>query len=53
MNFQESKTIPELREIAKWRNMVGYYKLRKADLNTAISKHGSGAMDLLDTSPRK
>src|SRR6218665_2740560 len=29
--------------------MVGYYKLRKADLITAISKHFGGVMDLLDT----
>ena len=29
--------------------MVGYYKLRKADLITAISKHGGGVIDLLDT----
>ena len=29
MNFQESKTIRELREIAKRRGLVGYYKLRK------------------------
>src|SRR6218665_3027791 len=49
MNFQESKTIRELREIAKRRNMVGYYKLRKVDLIAAISKHGGAAMDLLDT----
>src|SRR6218665_1473870 len=49
MNFQESKTIRELREIAKRRCLVGYYKLRKADLITAISKHGGGVMDLLDT----
>src|SRR6218665_2080809 len=49
MNFQESKTIRELREIAKQRKMVGYYKLRKADLITAIGKHGSGVIDLLDT----
>src|SRR6218665_3254215 len=48
MNFQESKTIRELREIAKRRGLVGYYKLRKADLITAISKHGGGVMDLLD-----
>src|SRR6218665_2920875 len=49
MNFLESKTIRELREIAKSRGLVGYYKLRKADLITAISKHGGGVMDLLDT----
>src|SRR6218665_2402423 len=49
MNSQESKPIRELRDIAKRRNMVGYYKLRKADLITAISKHGGGVMDLLDT----
>jgi len=51
MNSQESKTIRELREIAKRRNMVGYYKLRKADLIAAISKHGLSVrpMDLLDT----
>src|SRR6218665_3123226 len=49
MHSQESKTIRELREIAKQRKMVGYYKLRKADLITAISKHGSGVIDLLDT----
>src|SRR6218665_1620201 len=30
--------------------MVGYYKLRKANLITAISKHGGVVMDLLDTS---
>src|SRR6218665_1877901 len=29
--------------------MVGYYKLRNADLIAAISKHGGGVMDLLDT----
>ena len=29
--------------------MVGYYKLRKADLITAFSKNGGGVMDLLDT----
>src|SRR6218665_2747270 len=45
MNFQESKTIRDLREIAKRRSLVGYYKLRKADLITAISKHGGGVMD--------
>src|SRR6218665_3801731 len=45
MNFQESKTIRELREIAKRRGLVGYYKLRKADLITAISKHGGGVID--------
>ena len=45
MNFQESKTIHELREIAKRRGLVGYYKLRKADLITAIRKHGGGVMD--------
>src|SRR6218665_3433093 len=49
MNFQESKAIRELREISKRRGLVGYYKLRKADLITAISKHGGGVMDLLDT----
>src|SRR6218665_2593620 len=49
MHSQESKTVRELREIAKQRKMVGYYKLRKADLITAISKHGSGVIDLLDT----
>src|SRR6218665_3468297 len=49
MNSQESKTIRELRDIAKRRNMVGYYKLRKAALITAINKHGFGVMDLLDT----
>src|SRR6218665_2750428 len=49
MNSQKSKTIRELRNIGKQRNMVGYYKLRKADLITAISKHGGGVMDLLDT----
>src|SRR6218665_3435269 len=49
MNFQERKTIRELREIAKRRGLVGYYKLRKVDLITAISKHGGGVMDLLDT----
>src|SRR6218665_1129950 len=57
MNNQKSKTIRELREIAKRKNMVGYYKLRKADLITAISKHGGGVMyndeknkiNLLDT----
>src|SRR6218665_3816595 len=48
MNFQESKTIRELRDIAKRRGLVGYYKLRKADLITAISKHGGDVMDLLD-----
>src|SRR6218665_1619240 len=48
MHSQENKTIRELREIAKQRKMVGYYKLRKADLITAISKHGSGVIDLLD-----
>src|SRR6218665_1581228 len=49
MNNQKSKTIRELRDIAKQKKMVGYYKLRKADLITAISKHGGGVMDLLDT----
>src|SRR6218665_2891315 len=49
MHSQESKTIRELREIPKQRKMVGYYKLRKADLITAIRKHGSGVIDLLDT----
>src|SRR6218665_2436647 len=49
MNFQKSKTIRELRDIAKQKKMVGYYKLRKADLITAISKHGVVVMDLLDT----
>src|SRR6218665_2576602 len=41
----EKKTIRELRDIAKQKKMVGYYKLRKADLITAISKHGCGVMD--------
>ena len=45
MNFQESKTIRELRDIAKRWGLVGYYKLRKAELITAISKHGAGVMD--------
>src|SRR6218665_3556603 len=45
MHSQENKTIRELRETAKQRKMVGYYKLRKADLITAISKHGGGVMD--------
>ena len=45
MNNQKSKTIRELRDIAKRKNMVGYYKLRKADLITAISKQGGGVMD--------
>src|SRR6218665_2142327 len=49
MNNQKSKTIRELRDIAKQKKMVGYYKLRKADLITAISKHGGGIVDLLDT----
>ena len=49
MNNQKSKTSCELRDIAKQKKMVGYYKLRKADLITAISKHGGGVMDLLDT----
>src|SRR6218665_1456991 len=49
MNSQESKTIRALREIAKRRNMIGYYKLRKANLITAINKQGGGVMDLLDT----
>src|SRR6218665_769334 len=49
MNNQTSKTIRELRDIAKQKKMVGYYKLRKADLITAISKHSGGVMDLLDT----
>src|SRR6218665_2344520 len=48
-NSQESKTIRELREIAKQRKMVGYYKLRKAELITAISKHCGGVVDLHDT----
>ena len=29
--------------------MVGYYKLRKANLITAIGKHGSDVIDFLDT----
>ena len=45
MNSQESKTIRALRDIAKRRNMVGYYKLRKADLITAINKRGGGVID--------
>src|SRR6218665_67873 len=49
MNNQKSETIRELRDIAKQKKMVGYYKLRKADLISAISKHGGGVMDLLDT----
>ena len=49
MNFQESKTIRELRDIAKRSNMVGYYKLRKANLTTAISKCGDGVINFLDT----
>src|SRR6218665_3352232 len=40
----EKNTVCELREIAKSKNMIGYYKLRKADLITAISKHGGGVM---------
>src|SRR6218665_3887807 len=49
MNNQKSKTIRELRDIAKQKKIVGYYKLRKVDLITGISKHGAGVMDLLDT----
>src|SRR6218665_2886925 len=49
MNNQKSKTIRELRDITKQKKMVGYYKLRKSDLIAAISKHGGGVMDLLDT----
>src|SRR6218665_1082189 len=49
MNNQKSKTIRELRDIAKQKKMVGYYKLRKADLIAAISKHGGDVEDLLDT----
>ena len=49
MNFQKSETIRELRDIAKQKKMVGYYKLRKADLIAAINKHGGGVMDFLDT----
>ena len=45
MNIQESKTIRELRKIVKRRGLVGYYKLPKADLITAISKHDGGIMD--------
>ena len=36
-------------DIAKQKKIVGYYKLPKADLIAAISKHGGGVMDLLDT----
>ena len=51
MNNQKSKSVLELRDIAKQKKMVGqaYYKLRKADLITAISKHGGGDEDLHDT----
>src|SRR6218665_3496505 len=45
MNSQESKTIRASKEITKRRNMVGYYKLRKADLITAINRHGGGVID--------
>src|SRR6218665_2939762 len=45
MNNQKSNTIRELGDIAKQKKMVGYYKLRKADLISAISKHGGGVMD--------
>ena len=45
MNFQESKIIGELRDIAKRKRMVGYYKLRKTDLISAVSKLGGGVMD--------
>jgi len=37
--------VNNLRKIAKRKNMVGYYKLRKADLITVIRKHGGGIMD--------
>src|SRR6218665_2996479 len=41
----EKNTFRELRDIAKQKKMVGYYKLRKADLISAISKQGGGVMD--------
>ena len=45
MNNQKSKTIRELRDIVKQKEMIGYYKLRKADLITAINKRGGGVID--------
>ena len=45
----ELKTVKELRVVAKQRGLVGYWKLRKADLIAAIDKDGETGKHLLDS----